>query len=1432
LFAITACAWAAGPALKAQPYWSEDLGGAGNDLTADVKTDAAGDIYITGEFSGNVTFLGQSLVSAGGLDLFVAKLHSDGTLAWAVRGGGTGIDRGVKIAVGGNGTVAVAGLFSGSATFFGTALTSAGGTPDMMVAVLDASTGAATWVAQGGGSTGTDRPYGVSMAADGSVAVAGEFIGTAQWGTQTMTSTPDGSGVSTTDAFIVDYSSTGTVNWVQQGAAPGDARAIDVVHDASGSVYVTGQFSEAITFDALHANTLQNATFLVKLDAGGNELWFRRLGGATFNYVRDMLITPAGQLMLAGDLQGNMIFFGSSNTTVSSPEAYAYYLLKVDASGQLLGSSTLGSGSSVHVAGIDLRNDTVTAVGSFNCRFSGLGDHYNGQGLFIAVGDEDLFIARHRFSDLGLTDGQQFGGRAGKTPGQVASLPDGSVIFCGSFETDLFFPSSPDSPFSADLPNFGFVGQQVFPPHCDDPWAGSYVGDVSDGVNDGFVARGYVKGRSPYDFWNRADDDCLFGKGGLCISLQFGSTCLDSITNCGPVVLKVRPEYSWSSIPGTHYLGPPFTVHWSTGSNSLNVQANTTGWIHVDLTTANGCMVLHDSIYANILPLPPVPLVSDDVPVNTDSSNPVRIDLCEPDSVWLWGNTPDGVTHYWVALDANDTTFSDSLHVGVSGGYRYIFENANGCTRGTTVLVNIAPVIPMPDLDLVLTLSFVQDTGHTDTVSLCSQQPLQVVDSTFWYIDGDTADFPDGLVLMTRVEPHSWSYPPDPGPQYGQEGVDTSGWHVVVFDAFVTNAPCGVDTLFFSVTDSVYINLYPPVPITVSITGETLMCPDDSLLLQAVCTACDSINWSGPDILEENGDDVWIGGGGEYQAYAVATDIHGCFFSATDIQTVTELQAPVLVLDPTDGILCPGGDATLTSSVTGTGYAWFGPGGQLPDSGPSITTDVPGEYYMVLSTSLGCDFVSDQVSLTTYATPYLNVSPQPVLCAGQGPVTIQVVTAAVGGVQWSAPLSGTGLTQTITTPGTYTCTVTSCGILTPLSVTVTGGGASADLLTPGPLTICPGQPVTIEAAPGQPNYLWFPGGSTGPSLTTDAPGEYYVVASDNVGCTDTSAVVIVDSASYAVPITGSDVTICWGQDTTMIVQGSGNITWYPGPDFNVPAGTGDSLLVVQAADTIVYHVVQQEGACTNDPIAVVLNVTTTVAPFTITGPDHLCSGDYLSISMQSDSALSVYWNTPTGNASGNPLVIYPVTAANGGSYTVNPSLGECLVTPQTIDVPIDDPMPLPWQPDTTLCSGAEILLVIPDDYSDPVWSTGSTQFAMDIVDPGTYAVVVNDPHGCPLNMVINVNEVICDLVVPNVLTPNGDGFNDVWTVKGGFTSASLNLFNRWGNLVFTGNLMTKLFRGLDDGGDELSAGVYYYVLDLSMSKGRSKQMSGYLQILR
>ena len=163
---------------------------------------------------------------------------------------------------------------------------------------------------------------------------------------------------------------------------------------------------------------------------------------------------------------------------------------------------------------------------------------------------------------------------------------------------------------------------------------------------------------------------------------------------------------------------------------------------------------------------------------------------------------------------------------------------------------------------------------------------------------------------------------------------------------------------------------------------------------------------------------------------------------------------------------------------------------------------------------------------------------------------------------------------------------------------------------------------------------------------------------------------------------------------------------------------------------------------------------------------------------------------------------------------------------------IDDPEPLPWQPATTFCSGAQVLLLIPQDYSNPVWSTGSTQYALQIVDPGTYSVVVNDPNGCPLNMVINANEVLCDLIIPNVFTPNGDGFNDAWVIQGGFTSASLNLFNRWGNVVFSGDLLNKTFRGKDNFGNELSDGVYYYVLNLGMSKGRSKQVSGYVQILR
>ncbi|MFP4844325.1 thrombospondin type 3 repeat-containing protein [Winogradskyella sp. PE311] len=74
---------------------------------------------------------------------------------------------------------------------------------------------------------------------------------------------------------------------------------------------------------------------------------------------------------------------------------------------------------------------------------------------------------------------------------------------------------------------------------------------------------------------------------------------------------------------------------------------------------------------------------------------------------------------------------------------------------------------------------------------------------------------------------------------------------------------------------------------------------------------------------------------------------------------------------------------------------------------------------------------------------------------------------------------------------------------------------------------------------------------------------------------------------------------------------------------------------------------------------------------------------------------------------------------------------------------------------------------------------------------------------------------LCDgMIVNDVLTPNGDGINDTWTILNAerFTSATINVYNRWGNEVYS----TKGYNNDWNGsfkGDTLPTGSYYYSID-------------------
>lgn len=96
---------------------------------------------------------------------------------------------------------------------------------------------------------------------------------------------------------------------------------------------------------------------------------------------------------------------------------------------------------------------------------------------------------------------------------------------------------------------------------------------------------------------------------------------------------------------------------------------------------------------------------------------------------------------------------------------------------------------------------------------------------------------------------------------------------------------------------------------------------------------------------------------------------------------------------------------------------------------------------------------------------------------------------------------------------------------------------------------------------------------------------------------------------------------------------------------------------------------------------------------------------------------------------------------------------------------------------------------------------------------GVYPLIVEDQ--CGSSGPCRVTVQVCETKIPNVFTPNGDGFNDSFHVFGleGFPGSQVMIFDRWGKKV------------LDDGdyknnwdGEGLSDGIYYYIVKRSDGK--------------
>jgi len=352
--------------------WAKQMGGIDNDWSYGISIDADKNVYTTGVFLDTVDFdpgaAVYNLVSKGGWDIFVQKLDSNGNFLWVKQMGGTGYDWVQSLTTNASGSVYVAGAFVDTVDFDPNApihnLISKGN-GDYFLQKLDAN-GNLIWVNQTG-SMGDDRGNAITIYPNGNIYVTGYFQDTVDFDSGTSVynlMSANGSN------FIQKVDSNGNFIWVKQ--IGGVSYGITV--DATENVYTTGTFSGTVDFNPAAATYSLTAlgtydVYLEKLDATGNFIWAKQIGGVNGNNDgRDIATDINKNVYLTGSFQNTADFDpGSANLYLTSKGGDDMFIQKLDSTGNFLWAKQIGDiGQDESISITTDANGYVYNVGAFS----------------------------------------------------------------------------------------------------------------------------------------------------------------------------------------------------------------------------------------------------------------------------------------------------------------------------------------------------------------------------------------------------------------------------------------------------------------------------------------------------------------------------------------------------------------------------------------------------------------------------------------------------------------------------------------------------------------------------------------------------------------------------------------------------------------------------------------------------------------------------------------------------------------------------------------------------------------------------------------------------------------------------------------------------------------------------------------------------------
>jgi hypothetical protein len=286
---------------------------------AGVAIDSSDNIYITGTSQGANLF-GKNATSGTTDDIFVAKLNSSGVIQWVYAAGGTGRDRGRKIALDSSGNIYVTGYYWSTVDFGGGNVTS-NGNWDAFLLKLDSS-GTFQWV-KSYGSNYNDLGRDVAIDSNDNIYMLGNYRYTVDFGGG------DEINNNNSDIFLVKFNSSGVFQWVYTAGASesDDSRALAL--DSNDNLYITGSFRDTVNFGGgnITAANLDDL-FILKLNSSGAYQNIYTSNIFTTQKGKGLAVDSSGNIYATGTFSGT-VDFGGGNITSSGNDIY---LLKLNSS--------------------------------------------------------------------------------------------------------------------------------------------------------------------------------------------------------------------------------------------------------------------------------------------------------------------------------------------------------------------------------------------------------------------------------------------------------------------------------------------------------------------------------------------------------------------------------------------------------------------------------------------------------------------------------------------------------------------------------------------------------------------------------------------------------------------------------------------------------------------------------------------------------------------------------------------------------------------------------------------------------------------------------------------------------------------------------------------------------------------------------------------